>query len=190
MRDFIFKPEATGYNGVDRTLLKKNIAGILGDRMVDGKARYLFSAEPLMSEPGEWFRVRTADDAAIEGMKEIPIQGFKVGAAVTLSSWIAISGDTFQAGEPPALLATRSREKLRALCEGKFNDAMDIWEVDTSRAVRVMKAVSKGQRLCRPYSHVTVTGTVKNIELLHEIELNGLGYAKAYGFGLVVARHH
>lgn len=185
MRDFIFKPTLDEKGDVDRTRLKKEIAGVLGDRMVDGRASYLFSAEPLVDFAGEWYRLRTTHDRSVPGMREIPAAPVKNGERVTLSAWIAVDENVFRKGEGRDRLAGRCREWLAGVCEKKFGPSLDGMETEVSENIRIMSARSKGSVLKRPYGHVSVTGVVTDASGIEEILRNGIGNARAYGFGLV-----
>ncbi|MCV9964290.1 type I-E CRISPR-associated protein Cas6/Cse3/CasE [Pararhizobium sp. BT-229] len=188
MRDFIFKPRLDEKGDVDRTRLKKEIAGILGDRVVDGRARYLFSAEPLVGVAGEWFRLRMTGEGVVPGMVEIPLTECVNGDEVVLSAWIALDSNMFRIGEPRTSLAGRCREKLLRLCHSRFGAAMDTIVITVDSGIRVMSARSKGSNLTRPYGHVNVAGIVTDSARIREIQQGGIGEARAYGFGLVAAK--
>jgi len=190
MRDFIFKPELDAKGDVDRTRLKKELARMLGDRMADGKAKYLFSAEPLAAFAGEWFRLRTMVELPVVGMKEIPIAACTSGVATSLSAWVALESSMFKpAGDPRAVeLAARCRNWLERLCRERFDGPLDLVSVDVAPDIRVMTATSRGSRLSRPYGHVRVEGVVRDESRIMEIQRSGIGEARAYGFGLVASR--
>jgi hypothetical protein len=188
MRDFIFKPALDAKGDVDRTWLKKELAGLLGDRVVDGETRYVFSAEPLIAEAGAWYRLRISSDGpAPPGMREIPVAGIDEGDEAVFSAWVALGGDMFRPREPRGLLATRCRDKLLSYAATRFGEAMDVASVEVGKTIRVMSAESKGARLSRPYGRVTVAGVVRDREKIDRISMFGIGEAKAYGFGLVAA---
>lgn len=188
MRDFIFKPQLDARGYVDRTRLKRELAGILGDRIVNGKPRYLFSSEPLVEKVGEWYRLRVMEGTA-PNMPEIPLEECKAGQSVVLGMWIALDRKVFRAGEPDAALAVRCRELLQAYCAGRFGAMLDISSVEIADRIRVMSAVSKGATLFRPYGHARISGIVRDPAAVLEIQRNGIGEARAYGFGLVASQN-
>lgn len=189
MRDFIFKPELDERGYVDRTRLKRELASFLGDRMVDGRARYLFSCEPLLSDVGQWFRLRVTEGEGVPGMPEIPVTPCEDGIEVSLAAWVALDRSMFRAGEPEAALAIRCRERLQRMCVEKFGRALDISAIDIGARIRVMSAHSKGSKLTRPYGRISVSGIVRSRDEIEEIQRNGIGEARAYGFGLVASQN-
>jgi hypothetical protein len=182
MRDFIFKPRLEANGHPDRTLLKKELAAVLGDRMVDGRTKYLFSREPLLPQSFEWFRVRVSDGVEAASMREVPLEGCEQDECVTLCAWVAMNNKTFRGKEP---LNVAGERHLRWIAEHKFSPLIDIMDIDIGN-IGVMSAVSKGMKLTRAYGHLSVHGTVKDAAGLSELMKLGVGESKAYGFGLVV----
>lgn len=187
MRDFIFKGQLNDAGYVDHTWAKKSVAGLLGDRVVDGKAAYLFSSEPLIDHQSGWFRLRVMNDNIPTDMKEIPVPAHDPGSRVLLHAWVALKGNNLKADEPRAILTAKCRHKLVENVKEHFGGVLGDLEVQTDPGIEVATAVTKGVKIHRPFGRVSISGVVENSAALIEIQKNGIGSAKAYGFGLVVS---
>lgn len=190
MKDFIFKGALNGHGYVDRTWLKKELAGVFGDRFSDETgSRYLFSNEPLINSPCDWFRVRLIDNfdtsKLSKAFKEIPFPQVKAGESVTIKAWIALNDNVLRNKYPVALLNQVCRQKLIEIGKNGTLHAMTDVTVDAPDEIKITDAVSKGTKFHRVYGHISITGKVTDENAFLQLQRDGLGAAKAYGFGLV-----
>lgn len=180
MRDYALRIPDPQLQTADRTIIKKAVASVFGDRH-DGEApRYLFSPEPR-HDLGSWLRVRACVDGievdpAIARLIAVPVPG--QGALVRGAAWVALK-QKFPISDRGRALAKLA--DMRAL----FEEALDltVFEVDEELGLANME---RGRsRFQRAFGRVRFEAVVINEDALKALMRDGVGAAKAYGFGLV-----
>lgn len=180
MRDYAFRLPDPRLQTADRTVIKKAVAAVFGDRCEDAVPRYLFSPEPR-HELGPWIRVRACVDGigvepTIARQIEVPVP--EAGAVVLGSSWIALKQKF------PITDKGRAHAKLADM-RGLFEAALELARFEVGDALELANMERGRSRFQRAFGKVRFEGSVKDKDALAALMRTGVGAAKAYGFGLV-----
>jgi hypothetical protein len=180
MRDYVFKLPDSGLQTADRTIIKKAVASVFGDRHDGTDPRYLFSPEPR-HDLGPWLRVRVCVDGlevnpGIARQIAVPVPGR--GALVQGFAWVALK-QKFPISDRERALA-----KLADM-RGLFEEALDITVFEVGEELGLANMERGRSRFQRAFGRVRLEGSVKDQDALTGLMRTGVGAAKAYGFGLV-----
>jgi len=180
MRDYALRIPDPRLQTADRTIIKKAVASVFGDRHDGTDPRYLFSPEPR-HDLGPWLRVRvcvdgTEIDPAIARPIAVPVPGR--GALVQGSAWVALK-QKFPISDRGRALA-----KLADM-RGLFEEALDLTVFEAGEELGLANMERGRSRFQRAFGRIRLEGTVRDQDALTGLMRTGVGAAKAYGFGLV-----
>lgn len=180
MKDFVFKLPDEQLQRRDRTQIKKAVAAVFGDRHDGNASRYLFSPEPR-HDLGPWLRVRVCVDSVdvdprMARRLDVPVP--PPGVMVRAVAWVALK-QRFPISDKPKAIA-----KLADMCS-HFDDALEVQSFEVDEALELACMERGKSAFQRAFGRIRLLGRVKDQAALEALMRNGIGAAKAYGFGLV-----
>ena len=167
----------------DRMQLKSDVARVFGDRVVDNRARYLFSPDPALGHGSSFLRVRTLDGSPprpgkSDLLRRVEIPFPSLGENIQAMVWISVRNRPNANGRDLDADVKRAAMAVSSILQDARIDVMSRCYVGGTKGGKDVGFILRA-------GLVYARGRLSDADKARHLATCGVGRNKAFGFGLL-----